>query len=238
MSAAPRVPRSGATGQDVPGGRPVGEDPPTDAITIVVADDHAVVRNGLRLLLDREPDLHVVAEAGTVEETRRRILAYHPAILILDLNMPGESSLAAIPALREHHPETQIVVLTMQDDPGFAREALGAGALGFVLKEAAGNDLVQAVRRAARGETYLHPGLGARIAVESPVPEGPPDDLTQREADVLRLLALGHTNTEIAGMLFLSSRTIETHRASVQHKLGLGTRAELVRYALDHDLLH
>jgi two-component system response regulator NreC len=156
-------------------------------------------------------------------------------VLVLDLNMPGGSSLEAIPAIREESPGTQIVVLTMQQDPAFARQALAAGALGYVLKEAADEELVQAVRNAAAAEHYLTPRLGARIAAEPP--SGPPDDLSEREAEVLRLIALGHTNTEIAEQLYLSVRTVETHRAHIQQKLRLSSRAELVRYALDRGLL-
>jgi two-component system response regulator NreC len=206
-----------------------------ETIRIVLADDHAVVRSGLRMVLDSEQGLEVVAEASDVEGARRYIRGHHPRILVLDLNMPGESSLQAIPGLREEFPETEIVVLTMQQEPAFAREALGAGALGYVLKEAADEELVEAVRRAARGESYLNPRLGARIASEPP--PGPPDDLSDREVDVLRLIALGHTNAEIAERLYLSVRTVETHRSHIQQKLRLSSRAELVRYALDHGLI-
>jgi two-component system response regulator NreC len=155
-------------------------------------------------------------------------------VLILDLNMPGDPSLPAIPVFREESPDTRVVVLTMQEDPAFAREALQAGASGYVLKEAADEELVQAVRAAAEGGTYLNPQLGARIAAAPPEPAGPPDDLTEREVEILRLIALGHTNAEIAGRLYLSVRTVESHRAHIQQKLRLSTRAELVRYALDH----
>lgn len=210
-----------------------GGEPAT--IRIVLADDHAVVRHGLRLLLDSEPDFEVVAEAGDVEAARRYVRGHHPAVLVLDLNMPGESSLEAIPTLRAESPDTQIVVLTMQAEPAFARHALGAGAIGYVLKEAADGELVEAVRRAAAGESYLNPRLGARVASEPP--PGPPDDLSEREVGVLRLIALGHTNAEIGEQLYLSVRTVESHRAHIQQKLRLSTRAELVRYALDHKLV-
>jgi two-component system, NarL family, response regulator NreC len=204
-------------------------------IRIVLADDHQVVRSGLRLLLDAEEGFEVVAEASDVDGARRYVRGHHPAVLVLDLNMPGGSSLEAIPEIRRESPETQVVVLTMQQEPAFAREALGAGALGYVLKEAADEELVQAVRNAAAGEHYLNPRLGARIA--SAPPPGPPDDLSQREAEVLRLIALGHTNAEIAEQLFLSVRTVETHRSHIQQKLGLSTRAELVGYALERGLV-
>ncbi len=208
-----------------------------DEITIVLADDHAVVRSGLRLLLD-QAGLHVLAEAGDAESALRSVLGHKPTVLVLDLNMPGEpTSLEAIPRVSDVSPGTRVVVLTMQEDPVFAREALRAGAMGYVLKEAADSELVEAVRRAAVGETYLNPRLGAALATAAPGPDGPPDDLTEREAEVLRLVALGHTNAEIAGRLFLSVRTVESHRARIGQKLRLSTRAELVRYALDHGLL-
>src|ERR671911_397872 len=163
------------------------------ATTIVIADDHAVVRSGLRMLLDAEPDLEVVAEAGTVPDAIRLVRAHRPTVAVLDLNMPGGSTLEAIPELRSSTPETAIVVLTMQDDPAFAREALQNGALGFVLKEAADEELLQAVHLAVRGETYLNPRLGARLAT---APAGPPDDLTERELEIPRLIAPRHTQPE------------------------------------------
>lgn len=205
------------------------------AIRVVLADDHRVVRTGLRLLLEGEPDLEVVAEAGDVEAARRCVRGHHPTVLILDLNMPGSSSLEAIPALRAEFPETQIVVLTMQEEPAFARQALAAGALGYVLKGAADDELVEALRRAAAGECYLNPRLGALMASE-PAP-GPADGLSTRELDVLRLIALGHTNSDIAERLFISVRTVETHRAHIQQKLGLSSRAELVGYALERGFI-
>jgi two-component system, NarL family, response regulator NreC len=207
-----------------------------EPIRIVLADDHAVVRSGLRMLLDNESDFEVVAEASDIDSARRYVLGHHPRVLVLDLNMPGGSSLEAIPVIREQSPDTQIVVLTMQQEPAFAREALSAGALAYVLKEAADDELVEAVRRAAAGESYLNPRLGARIASEPP--PGPPDDLSEREVDVLRLIALGHTNAEIAEQLYLSVRTVETHRSHIQQKLRLSTRAELVGYALERGLIN
>jgi two-component system response regulator NreC len=208
-----------------------------DAITVVLADDHAVVRKGLRLLLEAESEMRVKAEAGTVPDAIRMARAHRPDVLVLDLNMPGGSGLAAIPTIRAEAPMTAIVVLTMQDDPSFARNALQSGALGFVLKEAADDELLGAIRLAADGETYLNPRLGARLAAQPDEPSGPPDDLSDRELEVLRLIALGHTNSEIAGRLYLSVRTVESHRAHIQQKTRLSTRAELVRYALEHQLL-
>jgi two-component system response regulator NreC len=208
-----------------------------EAVTIVVADDHGVVRKGLRLLLDGEPDLRVLTEAGDVPDAVRRTLAHRPRVLLLDLSMPGGSSLEAIPQILAGSPGTAVVVLTMHDDPSFARTALQSGASGFVLKEAADEELLEAIRTAAAGGTYLNPRMGARIASEPPRPSGPPDDLTERELEVLRLIALGHTNAEIGAQLFLSTRTVETHRAHIQQKLRRTSRAELVRYALDHELV-
>jgi two-component system, NarL family, response regulator NreC len=206
-----------------------------DEITVVIADDHAVVRKGLRLLLDAEPGLRVVAEAGTVPDAIRMAKAHRPRVIVLDLNMPGGSSLEAIPEIAGD--TTAVVVLTMQDDPSFARQALQAGANGFVLKEAADDELLLAVRLAADGDTYLNPRLGAKLAAQPPKPDGPPDDLTEREVEVLRLIALGHTNSEIGTQLYLSTRTVETHRAHIQQKLRRSSRADLVRYALEHDLV-
>jgi two-component system response regulator NreC len=207
-------------------------------IRIVLADDHAVVRSGLKLLLDAEEGFEVLAEAGDVDAMLRAVLGHKPDVLILDLNMPGAvTSIEALPSIAERSPGTSVVVLTMQEDPEYARQALRAGALAYVLKEAADTELVEAVRLAAVGETYLNPRLGAKLAAAPSAADGPADDLSPRELEVLRLVALGHTNTEIGEQLFLSVRTVETHRAHVQQKLGRSTRAELVRYALDRGLL-
>jgi len=207
----------------------------TSETTIVLADDHTVMRNALRLLLDAEPDFEVVAEAGTAEDAVRYVRGHKPTVLILDLNMPGGSSLEAIPDIQEASPATEIVVLTMQNEPAFARRALQAGVRGYVLKEAADAELVQAVRSAAAGDTYLQPALGARLAAGDNGRQG--DELSNRERDVLRLIALGHTNAEVAEKLYISIRTVESHRAHIQQKLRLSTRAELVRYALERGLV-
>jgi two-component system, NarL family, response regulator NreC len=212
----------------------LGKDAENRTIRIVLADDHAVVRSALRMLLDAEPGMEVVAEAGDVDGAIRYVRGHRPDVLILDLNMPGRASLDALPDIAEACPETRVVVLTMQSEPAFAREAMQAGVLGYILKEAADAELVKAVRLAAHGETYLQPDLGARLAAE---PAGPPDDLSQRELEILRLIALGYTNAEIADQLVISVRTVESHRAHIQQKLRVTKRSELVRYALERGML-
>jgi two-component system response regulator NreC len=181
-------------------------------------------------LLEGEPDLHVVAVAGDVDETKAVVAEHRPAVLLLDLHMPGGGSLPALRAIRDASPTSAILILTMQDDPGYAREAMMRGARGYVLKEAEEADLLHAVRSVAAGGTYVQPELGARLL-------GGSSPLTERERDVLRLLALGHTNAETAKQLHLSVRTVETHRANIQAKLGSTNRAELVRHAMDNGLI-
>jgi len=198
------------------------------SLTIVVADDHAVVRAGLRMLLESEPDFRVVAEAGNLEGLTSCLAEHQPSILLLDLHMGRDLSLGALPALRAAAPDTRVVILTMQDDPAFARQALAAGAVGYVLKEAPRAELAQAIRTVASGGTYLHPALGARALAARP-----DAGLTDRETEVLRLLALGHTNGEVAEQLYLSVRTVESHRANLQRKLDASGRSDLVRHALD-----
>ncbi|MFI5122506.1 MAG: response regulator [Vicinamibacteria bacterium] len=204
------------------------------SIKIVLADDHAVVRSALRLLLDAEDELEVVAEAGDIVSAVRYVRGHKPDVLILDLNMPGGPSIGAVPELREASPETGIVVLTMENEPAYARQAIQTGVLGYVLKDAVDEELVTAVHLAAAGRTYLQPELGARLAAD---PGEDADGLSEREVDVLRLIALGHTNSEIADQLFLSVRTVESHRAHIQQKLRMTKRSELVRYALGRGLL-
>jgi two-component system, NarL family, response regulator NreC len=206
-----------------------------ESVRIVLADDHAVVRSALRLLLDAEEDLEVVAEAGDIESTIRYVRGHKPDVLVLDLNMPGGGSLGAVPEMLAASPDTAVVVLTMETDPAYAREAIQAGVLGYVLKEAVDEELVNAVHLAAGGKTYLQPELGVKLAAETGEAA---DGLSEREVEILRLIALGHTNTEIAEQLFLSVRTIESHRAHVQQKLKLDKRSDLVRYALEHGLLN
>lgn len=204
----------------------------------MLADDHTIVRSALRALLEAEHEFEVVAEAADAEEAVRKVLAYKPAVIVLDLSMPGGSSLSAIPRMLEASPHTAVVVLTMEDEPRFASEAMRAGALGFVLKEAANSELADAVHSALRGKRYLNPQLGGQIAALPDASAGPPSGLSEREVEVLRLVAMGHTNAEISSRLYLSVRTVESHRAHIQRKTGIGSRAELVAFARDHNLLN
>jgi two-component system response regulator NreC len=202
-------------------------------IRVVLVDDHAVVRAGLRLLLDGEADIEVVGEAGDAREAIFEVREKRPDVVLTDVVMPGQSGIEVTPALLQESPETKVLVLSMQDDPRYVREAFAAGASGYVLKEAADTELVAAVREVADGGSYVNPELGARLVAADVKAraEAEADPLTDREREVLRLLALGHTNQEIANQLFISVRTAETHRAHIMKKLGLASRAELVRYA-------
>ncbi len=208
-------------------------------IKVVLVDDHAVVRSGLRLLLDGQEDVEVVGEAGNAKDAVFRARALKPDVILLDMVMPGESGLEVLPKLLKESTGSKVLVLSMQDDPSYVREAFAAGASGYVLKEAADEEVVSAVREIAGGGRYVHPALGARLvaaeAAERAAAEA--DPLSEREREVLRLLALGHTNQEIAQRLYISVRTAESHRAHIMQKLRLSTRAELVRYALSQGLL-
>ena len=208
-------------------------------IRVVLVDDHAVVRSGLRLLLDGEEDMEVVGEAGNAKDAIFRARALKPDVILLDMVMPGESGIEVLPKLLKESPESKVLVLSMQDDPSYVREAFAAGATGYVLKEAADAEVVSAVREIAEGSHYVHPALGARLVVAEAAERAAAesDPLSEREREVLRLLALGHTNHEIAERLYISVRTAESHRAHIMQKLRLSTRAELVRYALTQGLL-
>jgi two-component system response regulator NreC len=208
-----------------------------DPITVVLADDHKVVRSGLRILLESDGRFTVLAEAGDAAGVIQKVRNCRPQVLVLDLNLGGESSLNSIPQLRADAPDTQIVVLTMQEDPAFAAAALRSGAVGYVLKDAASEELMDAVLLAAGGQIYLNPQVGTRLPAQPTEQDGCPDSLSPRETEVLQLIALGHTNTEIAAALFLSVRTVESHRAHIQQKIGLTSRAELVGYARERSLL-
>lgn len=205
-------------------------------IRILLADDHAAMRESLRLLLEGEADIDVVAETDSLRSVMDHMHARHPDVLVLDLGMPSwGGGIETLNRLRKDARDTRIVVLTMDDDPASARRALDNGALGLVLKEMADSDLPPAVRNASRGHGYVSPALAVKLNLDKPSQQG--DKLTPREREVLRLITLGHTSVEIAEKLGLSPRTIETHRARIHRKLGLATRAELVQYALRHELL-
>ena len=209
------------------------------SIRVLIVDDHAVVRAGLRLLLDAQDDIETVGEAGDAREAIFEARSTKPDVVLMDVVLGGKSGIEVTPELLHEQPETRVLVLSMQDDPRYVREAFAAGAHGYVLKEAADAELVTAVREVARGGRYVHPALGARMAAAdaAAADAAEPDPLSDREREVLRLLALGHTNQEIAQMLYISVRTAETHRAHIMQKLRLETRAELVRYALAQGLL-
>ena len=208
-------------------------------IRIVVVDDHAVVRSGLRMLLEAEDDIEVVGEAGNTRDAVFEVRAQKPDVILLDVVMPGESGIEATPKLLHEAPEAKILMLSMQDDPRYVREAFAAGASGYVLKEAADAEVVSAIREVAGGTRYVHPALGARMVAADAAARAAADSdpLSDREHEVLKLLALGHTNQEIAQTLYISVRTAETHRAHIMRKLNLTTRAELVRYAIEHGQL-
>ena len=211
--------------------------PRHDPLTVVLADDHVVVRSGLRVLLDSEPSIDVVAEAGDVPSAMAAVEKHRPDVLVLDLHMPGEPSLPAIPRLRERCPGTRVVVLTAQRDPSYAGEALRLGAAGYVPKEAAESHLLEAIAMAAGDGTYLEPQLGARLAANVAEAGRTATELTEREVEVLRLIARGLTNREMAERLYLSVRTVESHRARIQRKLGRSRRSDLVQYALERNLI-
>ena len=208
-------------------------------IRVLIVDDHPVVRSGLKSLLEAEEDIEPVGEAGTMQEAVLRSRSLKPDVVLMDVVMPGGSGIEATPAVLKEAPDAKVLILSMQDDPSYVRESFAAGASGYVLKEAADEEVVTAVREVAGGGHYVHPSLGAKMVAADAEERrrAESDPLTDREREVLRLLALGHTNQEIAKTLFLSVRTVETHRAHIMQKLRLQTRAELVRYAMEQEML-
>jgi len=201
---------------------------------VLIVDDHAVVRSGLKLVLESEEGIEPVGEAGSARDAIFEARSTKPDVILLDVVMPDQSGIEVIPTLLKENPEAKVLVLSMQDDPQYVREAFAAGASGYVLKEAADREVVAAVREVAAGGRYVHPELGARLvtAESEERRRAEEDPLSERESDVLRLLALGHTNQEIAKQLFISVRTAETHRSHIMQKLRLSSRAELVRYLM------
>jgi two-component system response regulator NreC len=209
------------------------------SVRVLIVDDHAVERAGLRLQIDAEDDLEAVGEAGNARDAVFQARALKPDVVLMDVVMPDQSGIDVVPTILHERPEIKVLVLSMQDDPQYVRQAFAAGASGYVLKEAADTEVVSAIREVAKGGSYVHPTLGARlVAAESAEARRAEEDpLSDREREVLRLLALGHTNQEISTQLFISVRTAETHRAHIMQKLRLSSRAELVRYALDQGVL-
>jgi two-component system, NarL family, response regulator NreC len=211
------------------------------AIRILIADDHALVRAGLRAMVDAEPDLEVVGEAGDAAETLRLATVLQPDLVLLDITMPQQSGIVTAQQLKEAHPSLVVVFLTMHEDEGLLHEALRAGAAGYVIKRAEAAELLQAIRAASRGDIYVHPAMTRGLLRQPVTPRQgrgtPAPALTPRELEVLRLLARGNTNRQIAGLLGLSVRTVESHRANLMGKLALVSRVELVDYAEEHGLV-
>lgn len=209
-------------------------------IRILLADDHALLRAGLKALLAPHPDLEVVGEAADAAGAIRLAQGLHPDIVVLDIGMPGASGLEAVARIRRELPEVKVLILSMHDDQGYLRQALRAGASGYVLKQAADTELLAAIRAAARGEVFLDPAMARGLVEEVVGPgaaPGGPSILSERETEVLRLLARGHTNQQVADRLCIGVKSVETYKARLMEKLGLKGRAELVRYALQHGFL-
>ena len=211
------------------------------SIRILIADDHAVVRSGLRALLGADPDLEFVGEAGDGEEALRLVETLRPDIILLDVTMPPDNGIETTKRLKEAYPELIVLILTMHEDEGLLHEALRVGAAGYVIKRAEESEILQAIHAVSRGDVYVHPAM-TRALLHQPVTTehrrgSEVDALTPREIDVLRLLVKGNTNRQTAGLLGLSVRTVENHRANLMGKLGLTSRVELVSYAEEHGLL-
>jgi DNA-binding NarL/FixJ family response regulator len=211
------------------------------SINVLIADDHGVLRAGLRVLLDREPDMQVVGEAADGDETLQLCGTLRPDVVLMDVSMPGDSGVEATRKLKASWPDTHVLILTVHEDSSLLHEAIRAGASGYIVKRAVESELVDAVRAVARGETYLHPTMTRAVLVQAQIvadsSDKPPEELTPREEQVLRLIARGFTNPQIADLLTLSVRTVEGYRANLMAKLDLHSRVELVRYAAQHDLL-
>jgi two-component system response regulator NreC len=211
------------------------------AVDIILADDHGVLRGGLRSLLNSEDDLKVIGEAASGDEVLQIASEMNPDIVLLDLNMPGPGGIEVTRRLREENPETAVLILTVHEDEGLLREAIDAGASGYIIKRAVESELINAIRAVARGEMYIHPSMTRALlnkpSRSTPTPSDYQESLTPRETDVLRLIVRGYTNRQAAEELGLSVRTVETHRANLMGKLGLKSRVELVRWAADKDLM-
>lgn len=215
----------------------------SDVKRVLLADDHGVLRSGLRLLIDKQEDLEVVGEAGDGTETLSLAANLQPDVILLDINMPGLDGLQTLPRLKECVPESQVLILTMHDDVGYLQQALQAGAAGYVLKQAVDIELLMAIYAALRGERPVHPAMTQKLIdsmteMQETSELNPWQQLSEREHDVLRLVALGYTNVEIGDDLFISVKTVETYRARGMEKLDLETRAQLVKSALKYDILN
>ena len=208
---------------------------PEKPIRIVVVDDHGVLRAGISRLISERDDMHIVGQAADISGAQEKVEVTRPDVLVLDISLGSENSLDALPAMLVKSSSTRVLILSMHDDPAWVQEAFAAGAHGYLLKDAAETDLIDAIRLIHGGETYVQPALGARLARAAMEAEA--DPLSDREREIARLLALGHTNQEIANQLYLSVRTVETHRAHIMTKLRLDSRAELVQWALDSGLI-
>jgi len=211
------------------------------AIRILIADDHTVVRSGLRALLERDPDLEFVGEAGDGAETLHLVDTLQPDLVLLDITMPPESGIETAKQLKEKHPELLILFLTMHEDETLLHEALRAGGAGYVIKRAEEAEILQAIHTVSEGDLYVHPSMTRALLHQTVTSEqrrgAPVEPLTPRELDVLRLLVRGNTNRQSAEVLGLSIRTVENHRANLMGKLGISSRVELVSYAEEHELL-
>ncbi len=212
-------------------------------IKILIADDHTIVREGVRMILAKERDIEVVGEAGDGREALDLVDRLRPDVVIMDLSMPGMGGIEATKHIKERHPAVNVLALTMHEDESYVFQLLRAGASGYVLKRAAAQDLVQAVRAAARGEAFLYPSITRKVVedylkrVEQGEERARYDGLTEREREVLTLIAQGLTNQHIAQKLYISIKTVQTHRAHILEKLGLHDRTELVRYAIRKGLI-
>jgi DNA-binding NarL/FixJ family response regulator len=204
-------------------------------IRVLVTDDHQVLRTGVAAVIEREEDMTTIAEAGTADQAVIKARATQPDVILLDVVMPRKSGFDVLPELGEVAPEARVIMLSMQTSPSAIRQALTTGAAGYVSKHASDANLLDAIRRVAGGSRYVDPELGGELVVSDA--EALTEEISQRERDVLYLLALGYTNQEIAAKLFISVRTVETHRAHIMRKLELETRAELVLYALANGLI-
>ena len=211
------------------------------SIRILLADDHAVVRAGLRTLLTAEPDFELVGEAEDGYQVLQMAERLRPDLVLMDISMPAQGGIDALRQLKQMLPETQVLILTLHEDEGLMRQAINAGASGYVVKRAAESELIDAIQAVGRGHIYIHPAMTRALLkdliVSSPTRQSANDTLTHREIEVLRLVARGYTNHQIARELNISQRTVEGHRANIMAKLELHSRVELVEFAEQHGLL-